>query len=127
MKPNAARATIVVLALLTIALGLAACGSKSDNTKGEPEKLTLDLVRIEEVAHRHGMPDQGEATDIQTELIQQRAAVGDLDRAPLAGAAFAPADVVRAVGLVDERRSGVGGIGDLGGHAGRADDTMTPP
>ena len=43
MKPLAARATIVVLALLTLALGLAACGSKSDDTKGEPEKLTLDL------------------------------------------------------------------------------------
>lgn len=43
MKPLAARATIVVLALLALALGLAACGSKSDDTKGEPEKLTLDL------------------------------------------------------------------------------------
>jgi putative hydroxymethylpyrimidine transport system substrate-binding protein len=43
MKPNAARATIVVLALLVIALGLAACGGKSESGKGEPEKLTLDL------------------------------------------------------------------------------------
>jgi putative hydroxymethylpyrimidine transport system substrate-binding protein len=43
MKPNAARATIVVLALLALAFGLAACGSKSDDTKGEAEKLTLDL------------------------------------------------------------------------------------
>lgn len=43
MKVHAARATIVVLALLALALGLAACGSKSDDTKGEPEKLTLDL------------------------------------------------------------------------------------
>jgi putative hydroxymethylpyrimidine transport system substrate-binding protein len=43
MKPLAARATIVVIALLALALGLAACGSKSDDTKGEPEKLTLDL------------------------------------------------------------------------------------
>ena len=42
-KSNAARMTILVIALLTIALGLAACGSKSDDTKGEPEKLTLDL------------------------------------------------------------------------------------
>jgi putative hydroxymethylpyrimidine transport system substrate-binding protein len=43
MKPPAARATIVVLALLVIALGLAACGAKSETGKGEPEKLTLDL------------------------------------------------------------------------------------
>jgi putative hydroxymethylpyrimidine transport system substrate-binding protein len=43
MKPLAARATTVVLALLILAVGLAACGSKSENTKGEPEKLTLDL------------------------------------------------------------------------------------
>jgi putative hydroxymethylpyrimidine transport system substrate-binding protein len=43
MKRFPARATIVVLALLVIGLGLAACGSKSDDTKGEPEKLTLDL------------------------------------------------------------------------------------
>src|SRR6202008_3448622 len=28
---------------LILALGVAACGSKSENTKGEPEKLTLDL------------------------------------------------------------------------------------
>jgi putative hydroxymethylpyrimidine transport system substrate-binding protein len=43
MKPNAARATTVVLALLILALGLAACGAKSETGKGEPEKLTLDL------------------------------------------------------------------------------------
>jgi putative hydroxymethylpyrimidine transport system substrate-binding protein len=43
MKPLAARATIVVLALLVIALGLAACGAKSETGKGEPEKLSLDL------------------------------------------------------------------------------------
>jgi putative hydroxymethylpyrimidine transport system substrate-binding protein len=43
MKPFPARATVAALALLILALGLAACGSKSDDTKGEPEKLTLDL------------------------------------------------------------------------------------
>jgi hypothetical protein len=43
MKPSAARATTVVLALVILASGLAACGSKSDDTKGEAEKLTLDL------------------------------------------------------------------------------------
>ena len=43
MKSHAARVSILVIALLTIALGLAACGSKSDDAKGEPEKLTLDL------------------------------------------------------------------------------------
>ncbi|MGH2938541.1 MAG: ABC transporter substrate-binding protein [Solirubrobacterales bacterium] len=43
MKPFAARATTVVLALLILAAGLAACGSKSSDTKGEAEKLTLDL------------------------------------------------------------------------------------
>jgi putative hydroxymethylpyrimidine transport system substrate-binding protein len=43
MKPFAARATAVVLALVILAVGLAACGSKSDDTKGEAEKLTLDL------------------------------------------------------------------------------------
>ncbi|MBS1887769.1 MAG: ABC transporter substrate-binding protein [Actinobacteria bacterium] len=43
MKPTAARATVVALALLIVGLGLAACGSKSENLKGEPEKLTLDL------------------------------------------------------------------------------------
>jgi putative hydroxymethylpyrimidine transport system substrate-binding protein len=43
MKPVAARATLVALALLILAAGLAACGSKSENTKGEAEKLTLDL------------------------------------------------------------------------------------
>jgi len=43
MKHHAARATIVILALLTIGLGLAACGAKSETGKGEAEKLTLDL------------------------------------------------------------------------------------
>jgi putative hydroxymethylpyrimidine transport system substrate-binding protein len=43
MKPLAARALTVALALLILAAGLAACGSKSEDTKGEPEKLTLDL------------------------------------------------------------------------------------
>ena len=43
MKPYTARATTVVLALVILAAGLAACGSKSDDTKGEAEKLTLDL------------------------------------------------------------------------------------
>jgi putative hydroxymethylpyrimidine transport system substrate-binding protein len=43
MKPLAARAIVVALALLILAAGLAACGAKSDNSKGEPEKLTLDL------------------------------------------------------------------------------------
>ncbi len=43
MKPFAARATAVALALVILAVGLAACGSKSDDTKGEAEKLTLDL------------------------------------------------------------------------------------
>jgi putative hydroxymethylpyrimidine transport system substrate-binding protein len=43
MKPFAARLTAVALALLILAAGLAACGSKSENTKGEPEKLSLDL------------------------------------------------------------------------------------
>jgi putative hydroxymethylpyrimidine transport system substrate-binding protein len=43
MKPSLARATTVVLALVILAAGLAACGSKSDDTKGEAEKLTLDL------------------------------------------------------------------------------------
>jgi putative hydroxymethylpyrimidine transport system substrate-binding protein len=43
MKPFAARATAVAIALLILAVGLAACGSKSDDTKGEAEKLTLDL------------------------------------------------------------------------------------
>src|SRR5882757_369855 len=38
-----ARAIAVALSLLILAAGLAACGSKSDDTKGEPEKLTLDL------------------------------------------------------------------------------------
>ena len=43
MKPFATRATAVALALVILAVGLAACGSKSDDTKGEAEKLTLDL------------------------------------------------------------------------------------
>lgn len=43
MKPHAARATAVALALLILAAGLAACGAKSETKKGEPEKLTLDL------------------------------------------------------------------------------------
>jgi putative hydroxymethylpyrimidine transport system substrate-binding protein len=43
MKSHAARATILVIALLTVALGLAACGAKSESGKGEAEKLTLDL------------------------------------------------------------------------------------
>ena len=43
MKLLTARATVIALALLILAAGLAACGAKSDNTKGEPEKLTLDL------------------------------------------------------------------------------------
>jgi putative hydroxymethylpyrimidine transport system substrate-binding protein len=43
MKPLLARVTVVALALMILAAGLAACGSKSENTKGEAEKLTLDL------------------------------------------------------------------------------------
>jgi putative hydroxymethylpyrimidine transport system substrate-binding protein len=43
MKSHALRATIVAIALLTLALGLAACGAKSETGKGEAEKLTLDL------------------------------------------------------------------------------------
>jgi len=43
MKPLPARVTAVALCLLILAAGLAACGAKSDGTKGEPEKLTLDL------------------------------------------------------------------------------------
>ena len=43
MKPSAARATAVALALVILAACLSACGSKSENTKGEAEKLTLDL------------------------------------------------------------------------------------
>jgi putative hydroxymethylpyrimidine transport system substrate-binding protein len=43
MKPLAARATLVALALVVLAFGLAACGSKSDGAGGEAEKLTLDL------------------------------------------------------------------------------------
>jgi putative hydroxymethylpyrimidine transport system substrate-binding protein len=43
MKPPAARALAVVLSLLILALGLAACGSKSESTTGQAEKLSLDL------------------------------------------------------------------------------------
>jgi len=43
MKPLLARVTAVALALVILAAGLAACGSKSEDTKGKPEKLTLDL------------------------------------------------------------------------------------
>jgi putative hydroxymethylpyrimidine transport system substrate-binding protein len=43
MKPYAARATAVALALLILTAGLVACGAKSETDKGEPEKLTLDL------------------------------------------------------------------------------------
>lgn len=43
MKPLLARVTAVALALVILAAGLAACGSKSSDTKGEAEKLTLDL------------------------------------------------------------------------------------
>jgi putative hydroxymethylpyrimidine transport system substrate-binding protein len=43
MKRLPARAIVVALSLLILAAGLAACGSKSDDQKGEPEKLTLDL------------------------------------------------------------------------------------
>lgn len=43
MKPLLARATAVALALVILAVGLAACGSKSNDAKGEAEKLTLDL------------------------------------------------------------------------------------
>jgi putative hydroxymethylpyrimidine transport system substrate-binding protein len=43
MKPLLARVTAVALALVILATGLAACGSKSSDTKGEAEKLTLDL------------------------------------------------------------------------------------
>lgn len=43
MKPFPARATAIALSLLILAAGLVACGSKSENTTGEAEKLTLDL------------------------------------------------------------------------------------
>jgi putative hydroxymethylpyrimidine transport system substrate-binding protein len=43
MKRLPARAIAVALSLLILAAGLAACGSKPEDTKGEPEKLTLDL------------------------------------------------------------------------------------
>jgi putative hydroxymethylpyrimidine transport system substrate-binding protein len=43
MKPLLTRATAVALALMILAAGLSACGSKSNDTKGEAEKLTLDL------------------------------------------------------------------------------------
>jgi putative hydroxymethylpyrimidine transport system substrate-binding protein len=43
MKALPARAIAVALSLLILAAGLAACGSKSSGTEGEPEKLSLDL------------------------------------------------------------------------------------
>jgi putative hydroxymethylpyrimidine transport system substrate-binding protein len=43
MKHLPARTTAVFLCLLILTAGLAACGAKSESTKGEPEKLTLDL------------------------------------------------------------------------------------
>jgi putative hydroxymethylpyrimidine transport system substrate-binding protein len=43
MKPKFARATAVFLALILLTATSAACGSKSNDTKGEAEKLTLDL------------------------------------------------------------------------------------
>lgn len=43
MKALPARAIAVAISLLILAAGLAACGSKSDSTEGEPEKLSLDL------------------------------------------------------------------------------------
>ncbi|HEX4306338.1 MAG TPA: ABC transporter substrate-binding protein [Solirubrobacterales bacterium] len=43
MKRLLPRVTAVALALVILAAGLAACGSKSENTTGEAEKLTLDL------------------------------------------------------------------------------------
>jgi len=43
MKHFAARAIAVAVALMILAAGLAACGSKSESTKGEAEPLTLDL------------------------------------------------------------------------------------
>ena len=43
MKSTPARLTLVALSLLILVVGLAACGSKSETQKGEPEKLTLDL------------------------------------------------------------------------------------
>jgi putative hydroxymethylpyrimidine transport system substrate-binding protein len=43
MKPLFARTIAVALSLLILATTCAACGSKSDSTTGEPEKLTLDL------------------------------------------------------------------------------------
>lgn len=51
MKPHAARATILAIALLALAVGLAACGSKSDDTKGEPEALSLDLDYLPNADH----------------------------------------------------------------------------
>ena len=43
MKSTPARLTLVALSMLILVVGLAACGSKSETQKGEPEKLTLDL------------------------------------------------------------------------------------
>ncbi len=51
MKALPARATLVVLALAILAVGLAACGSKSENTKGEPEALSLDLDYLPNADH----------------------------------------------------------------------------
>jgi putative hydroxymethylpyrimidine transport system substrate-binding protein len=51
MKLHPARVTIVAIALLVIAVGLAACGSKSENTKGEPEALSLDLDYVPNADH----------------------------------------------------------------------------
>jgi putative hydroxymethylpyrimidine transport system substrate-binding protein len=51
MKAFPARATLVVLALAILAVGLAACGSKSENTKGEPEALSLDLDYLPNADH----------------------------------------------------------------------------
>jgi putative hydroxymethylpyrimidine transport system substrate-binding protein len=51
MKALPARATLVALALVILAAGLAACGSKSENTKGEPEALTLDLDYLPNADH----------------------------------------------------------------------------
>jgi putative hydroxymethylpyrimidine transport system substrate-binding protein len=51
MKPLSARVTAVALALLILVLGVAACGSKSESTKGEPEKLSFDLDYVPNADH----------------------------------------------------------------------------
>jgi putative hydroxymethylpyrimidine transport system substrate-binding protein len=51
MKAFPARVTIVALTLLILAVGLAACGSKSDDQKGEPEALSLDLDYLPNADH----------------------------------------------------------------------------